>query len=402
MAVRGTRLPRRLLFLSLPSAGSATPPASTAATQPAKKTGRDAASQERHSALPDNSDSDPESSARGRGPKAPRLSGPEHEAHDVDMRSADERKAEIDPLRPSPASDPQRAPALAHASVSASSLVSSSSAALSSASTSPSLPQMPGVSPAWAQPPRLLQAGVVNFRVLTDLLVDLTVDKRACPAPNVLSNVYRGDATQKCAAATALLGDSKMGFGIKPPVLPRALLTADAAQRAKWSEPQQAWYNQLVEHACALSDCIRESRSTWEQRSAALITVFELINVDEVSKLWPEPQQKTSTWKDLLTSTTAILHSSPREERQRLRTGEWIVVPQHAYRLRLACVNAEASFVVACCIANYALLSREKEKTYDSLCYAHCLSFVFCFDFYVAMLLCSGRCVALADASHFP
>ena len=29
------------------------------------------------------------------------------------------------------------------------------------------------------------------------------------------------------------------------------------------------------------------------------------------------------------------------------------------------------------------------------------LSFVFCFDFYVAMLLCSGRCVALADVSHF-
>ena len=37
----------------------------------------------------------------------------------------------------------------------------------------------------------------------------------------------------------------------------------------------------------------------------------------------------------------------------------------------------------------------------DASCYAHCLSFVFCFDFYVAMLLCSGRCVALADVSHF-
>ena len=85
---------------------------------------------------------------------------------------------------------------------------------------------MPGVSPAWAQPTRLLQAGVVDFRVLTDLLVDLNVDKRVCPAPNVLSNVYQGDVAQKCAAATAVLGDSKMGFGIKPPVLPRALLTA--------------------------------------------------------------------------------------------------------------------------------------------------------------------------------
>ena len=220
---------------------------------------------------------------------------------------------------------------------------------------------------AHAPPTRLLQAGVVDFRVLTDLLVDLNVDKRVCPAPNVLSNVYQGDVAQKCAAATALLGDSKMGFGIKPPVLPRALLTADAAQRAKWSEPQQAWYNQLVEHARALSDCIRESRSSWEQRGTALTTVFKLINVEEVTKLWPEPQQRTSTWKDLLTPTTAILHSGPREERQRLRTGEWSVVPQHTYRLRLTCVNAEVSFVVACCIANYALLPREEEKAYDSL-----------------------------------
>ena len=86
-----------------------------------------------------------------------------------------------------------------------------------------------------------------------------------------------------------------------------------------------------------------------------------------MTKLWPEPQQRTSTWKDLLTPTTAILHSGPREERQRLRTGEWSVVPQHTYRVRLTCVNAEVSFVVACCIANYALLPREEEKTYDSL-----------------------------------
>ena len=239
---------------------------------------------------------------------------------------------------------------------------SSSTSSSSTSSPSPSLLQMPGVSPAWAQPPRLLQAGVANFRVLTDLLVDLSVDKRACPAPNVLSNVYRGDMAQKCAAAAALLGDSKMGFGIKPPVLPRALLASDAAQRAKWLAPQQAWYNQLVEHARALSDCIRESRSTWEQHSAALITVFKLINVEEVTKLWPEQQEKTSTWKDLLTPTTAILHSGPREERQKLH-----VVPQHTYRLRLACVNAEVSFVVACYIANYALLPREEEKKYASL-----------------------------------
>ena len=88
----------------------------------------------------------------------------------------------------------------------------------------------------WASLQKLRAAGL-DPRVLTSLVVDLDVDTRACPVPLVLRRVYSCEPTAKMAAVAALLGDAKDGFAIVPPVLPRALLSADAEGRAGWSAP---------------------------------------------------------------------------------------------------------------------------------------------------------------------
>jgi hypothetical protein len=227
---------------------------------------------------------------------------------------------------------------------------------------------MSDIAPVWASPKSLDEAKV-DFRVLTDLVVDLTVDMRACTAPSVMSRMYREDAASKCSAAAALLGDSKeAGFRVVPPVLPCALLVADAATRAQWSEPQQAWYKQLAEHARDHGDCIRDSRSTPERLSAALLTVFTFVNPEQVIKLWPRPETRTSTWKDLLILPTAILQDRTRDFHHAMPKGApSVTVPEHSYRLRLCCATMEVSFVVACCIANYALLAREEKETAQRL-----------------------------------
>lgn len=348
----------------VPSTGPSAPPASTAAAQPVKKAGRGAASQERRSG----SEDPPESDSSSHGKKA-RLYPPDHGHIDNDMRSADERKAEVrDAARPSSTPAASRAPA--NASVATSSSSSSSPVpSLSSASSPAAAPaQMSDIAPVWASPKRLDEAKV-DFRVLTDLVVDLTVDMRACTAPSVMSRMYREDAGSKCSAAAALLGDSKeAGFRVVPPVLPRALLVADAATRAQWSEPQQAWYKQLEEHARDHGDCIRDSRSTPERLSAALLTVFTFVNPEQVIKLWPRPETRTSTWKDLLILPTAILQDRTRDFHHAMPKGApSVTVPEHSYSLRLCCATMEVSFVVACCIANYALLAREEKETAQRL-----------------------------------
>ena len=349
----------------VPSTGLSAPPASTAAAQPVKKAGRGAASQERRSG----SEDPPESDSSSHGKKA-RLYGPDRGHIDADMRTADERKAEVvNEARPSSAPAASHAPTNASVVASSSPSSSSSSASSLSSASSPSaaLAKMSDIAPVWASPKRLDEAKV-DFRVPTDLVIELTVDRRACVAPTVMTRMYREDAASKCSAAAALLGDSKEGFTVVPPVLPRALLAADAAARAQWSEPQQAWYKQLVELARDHGVCIRESRSTPEQRSAALVRVFKLVNPEQVIKLWPQPETRISTWKDLLILPTAILQDRTYDSQQAMPNGvPPVKVPEHSYRLRLCCVTAELSFVVACCIANYALLAREEKEAAQHL-----------------------------------
>ena len=133
--------------------------------------------------------------------------------------------------RPSSAPAALHSPANAPAETPPSSSSSSSSASSPSpASSSSDVPaKMPDIVPVWASSKRLDEANV-DFRVPTELFVELTVDKRACRAPSVMSRMYREGAASKCSAAAALLGDSKEeGFRVVAPVLPRAMLPADAA-----------------------------------------------------------------------------------------------------------------------------------------------------------------------------
>jgi hypothetical protein len=212
--------------------------------------------------------------------------------------------------------------------------------------------------PVWASLKALRTAGL-DPRVLTSLVVDLDVDKRACPAPLVLKRVYSSDPKSKLCAAASLLGDPKAGFAIIPPVLPRALLSADVDARASWSGPQQAWYQELVSQARDSGELVREGGSTPEQRGAALTALFKLIDADKLRQLWPQ-QEFTSSWADLLLLPSAILHDRARDVQQTVGNGKAsLLVPQSTYRVRLCCTTAEVSYIVACCVANYALLSRE-------------------------------------------
>jgi hypothetical protein len=244
--------------------------------------------------------------------------------------------------------------------VAASSSSSSSSPTSLVTSSSPSLPTSSlGMNvPVWASLKRLRAAGL-DPRVLTSLVVDFDVDTRAGPAPLVLKRVYSSEPASKLEAVASLLGDPKAGFGIVPPALPRALLSADVATRATWSAPQQAWFQELVSQARDGGELVREPGSTPEQRGVALTALFKLIAADTLKQLWPQ-QELTSKWADLLLLPSAILQDTAREVTQTVSGDKAkLVVPQRTYRVRLCCSTAEVAYVVACCMANYALLPRE-------------------------------------------
>jgi hypothetical protein len=212
--------------------------------------------------------------------------------------------------------------------------------------------------PVWASLQRLRAVGL-DPRVPTSLVVDLDVDKRACPAPLVLKRVYSSDPRSKLCAVAKLLGDPIAGFAIIPPVLPRALLGAGAAAYASWTSSQQAWYHELVTQARDSGDLVRELGSTSEQRGAALDALFALIRPAALKQLWPE-QELTSDWVDILTVPSAPLSDRTRSVRRAVGNGQPpVMVPETSIRMRLCCATAEVAYVVAGCIANYALLSRE-------------------------------------------
>lgn len=216
--------------------------------------------------------------------------------------------------------------------------------------------------PAWA-PLHKLRAAGLDPRVVTSLVVDLDVDTRACPAPLVLRRVYSSEPTAKLAATVTLLGDVKAGFAIIPPVLPRALLSADAAARASWSAAQQAWYQELASQMRESGELVREPGAVPEQRSAALTALFALLGSDRVKQLWPQ-QELTAGWADLLCLPSAILQDRVREVQQTVGANRTkLEVAEHSYRVRLCCPTAEVTYAVAGCIANYALLPREAPDT---------------------------------------
>jgi hypothetical protein len=299
--------------------------------------------------------------------KRARLNGPDLTARadltdesDVDMcpESAEERKAEVNAPRLSIGSAVGNP--LPTAAVAASSSSSSSSPSSLVTSSTSSLPTSSlGMNvPVWASLKKLRAAGI-DPRVLTSLVVDFDVDTRAGPAPLVLKRVYSSEPASKLAAVASLLGDPKAGFGIIPPTLPRALLSADAATRANWSAPQQAWFQELVSQARDSGELIREPGSKPEQRGVALTALFKLIAADSVKPLWPQ-QEFTSKWADLLLLPSAILHDTARDVTQTVGADKAkLVVPEHTYRVRLCCSSAEVAYVVACCVSNYALLPRE-------------------------------------------
>ena len=211
----------------------------------------------------------------------------------------------------------------------------------------------------WASLQRLRAAGL-DPRELTSVVVDLDVDTRAGPAPLVLNRVYSSDPSSKLAAVASLLGDSKVGFAITPPVLPRALLVADAQPnvRASWSAPQQAWYQELVSQSRDYGFLVREPGNTLEQRETALTALFKLVNIGKVRELWPQ-QELTSSWADLLLPPSAILQDRARVMSRWVSATTELRVPEHTYRMRLCCPTAEVTYIAAGCIANYALLPRE-------------------------------------------
>jgi len=238
----------------------------------------------------------------------------------------------------------------APAVLSPSTLVASSSALLE--------PRMGATVPVWASLQKLRTAGL-DPRVSTSLVVDLDVDTRACPAPLVLRRVYSCEPTAKLAAVAALLGDGKEGFAIVPPILPRAVLSADADARAGWSAPQLAWYQELASQARKSRELVSEPGAAHEQRSAALSALFALIAHDRLKQLWPQ-QELTANWADLLCLPSAILQDRVRDVQQTAGAARTKVeVTEHSYRVRLCCPTAEATYAVAGCIANYALLPRE-------------------------------------------
>ena len=215
----------------------------------------------------------------------------------------------------------------------------------------------------WASLQRLRAAGP-NPCELTSLVVDLEVDTRAGPAPLVLNRVYSSDPASKLAAAASLLGDPKAGFAMKLPLLPRALLAANTQPdaRANWSASQLAWYQELVTQARDNGGLVREPGHTLEQRGTALKALFQLVDIDKIKQLWPQ-QELTSSWADLLLPPSAILQDRVRDVYHSVGADKAQVrVPEHTYRVRLCCPTAEVTYLVAGCIANYALLPRERPE----------------------------------------
>ena len=129
--------------------------------------------------------------------------------------------------------------------------------------------------------------------------------------------------------------------------------------RARWSEPQQSWYQELVAQARDSGMLVCEPGSTPAQRGAALTLLFQLINTDKLMQLWPHGEF-TSSWADLLVLPSAILQDRPREAQQTMRGTKAVVqVPEYSYRVRLSFPTVEVAYVVACYMTNYALLGRE-------------------------------------------
>ena len=80
----------------------------------------------------------------------------------------------------------------------------------------------------------------------------------------------------------------------------------------------------------------------------------------------PTADVHADTVRQRIREQSAIFQACPRQERQKLPSGEWVVVTAHIPSTLVLC-DVEVSFVVACCLANYAFLQREERKTYDGL-----------------------------------
>ena len=343
------------------SASSSSPPSSSAkpSSAPSSASAEDCsmASQARRPAP----DVPSQSSSSSSGKRA-RLQGPELRRApdtvdvDVDMDCADpdEHKMDVPVSRPSPTSTVPPAS-------SAGLVAPPSSLSSPSPTSSPSLPQMSDTVPVWASVNKLRAAGL-DPRVMTSLVIDLDVDTRACPAPLVLKRVYSSDPASRLAAVGTLLGDPKAGFAITAPALPRALLTADATARAAWTAAQQSWYQELTSQVSASGELMWEPGSALDKRCTALSSLFQLIAIGKLQQLWPQ-QEFTSTWADLLLPPSAILHDRARDVQQAVRGANAIMkVPEYTYRLRLSCPTTEVTYIVACCLANFALLPRDEPE----------------------------------------
>src|SRR6202012_316936 len=122
---------------------------------------------------------------------------------------------------------------------------------------------------------------------------------------------------------------------------------------------QQAWFQELVSQVRDSGDIVRERGSTPEQRSTALTALFRLIDAATLKQVWPD-QEFTSCWADLLSVPSAILSDRTRTVRRAAGNGRPpLTVPESSIRMRLCCATAEVAYIVAACIANYALLPRE-------------------------------------------
>ena len=109
----------------------------------------------------------------------------------------------------------------------------------------------------------------------------------------------------------------------------------------------------------ASGDVVCDSSATREQRSAALTALFALIDSDRLKQLWPQQELMTG-WADLLCLPSAILQDRAREVQQ--TTGgdrAKLVVQSTATAFGFVVPTAEVTYIVAGCIANYALLHRE-------------------------------------------
>ena len=235
---------------------------------------------------------------------------------------------------------------------------------IASASTSPSLGN--GPFPVWASSARLKQAGI-DSRVPNRLVVEFHVDTRMSRAPVLLSRLYSNSAETKLEHVVQLLADVEAGFAIKPPTVPRVLLSNDAAARSQLTEEQQALCNELTRMAQQHGDLVRENKGPIVERADAVDTLFDLIAPSELERMWGR-QALTSTWSDLLVQPSAILKSHGYDDKQRLNNGRQIIIPRRVYEVNLCGATLEVSYIIACTIASYALLPVRHKDVKRRLC----------------------------------